>query len=364
MKISLLTSIFLLGAVALHGADATTPIDRHALVSRHNPVITRVDPWAPLSVGNGEFAFTADITGLQTFGDYYHQNGIPLETLARWAWHENANPAGYKLADANEPYTAYGNTVGYPTNAKGAAGQWLRENPQDMPIGQLALDLVRPNGAALALNDIQDIKQTLDLWSGVITSTYSIDGNAVRVVTACDPTHDVLAVRVESPLVASGKLGVRLAFPRGHDLKVIRNPTLDWTSPESHTTAVVARTDHALELDRTRDGTHYHVSFASSGATSVTDAGPHAFRIAAAAGNTLEFTLGFNAAARAVRRHGRARGQRRALGKILAQRWRGRFFRQQRSSRGRARAPRRALAISHGDPVRRRRSPAGERTHR
>src|SRR4051812_47004969 len=42
-------------------------IDRAALVVRHNPVSRKLDPLAPLSVGNGEFAFTGDITGLQTF---------------------------------------------------------------------------------------------------------------------------------------------------------------------------------------------------------------------------------------------------------------------------------------------------------
>ena len=41
-------------------------IDRHALVTRHNVTINKPDPLATLSLGNGEFAFTADITGLQT----------------------------------------------------------------------------------------------------------------------------------------------------------------------------------------------------------------------------------------------------------------------------------------------------------
>ena len=40
------------------------PIDRFELVSRHNPVLTEANTESPLSVGNGEFAFTADITGL------------------------------------------------------------------------------------------------------------------------------------------------------------------------------------------------------------------------------------------------------------------------------------------------------------
>src|SRR5579862_8357797 len=47
----LVVVISLAGAVA----QAADLIDRHALVTRHNPHLTTVDPWAPLSVGNGEF---------------------------------------------------------------------------------------------------------------------------------------------------------------------------------------------------------------------------------------------------------------------------------------------------------------------
>ena len=62
-------------------------IDRYRVVTRHNPVVRSVDPFSPLSVGNGEFAFTADVTGLQTFPEAY-EKGIPLCTMAQWAWHE------------------------------------------------------------------------------------------------------------------------------------------------------------------------------------------------------------------------------------------------------------------------------------
>ncbi len=50
--------------LACAGAE---PIDREALVRRHNVVVRKVDFVAPLTVGNGGFAFTADITGLQAF---------------------------------------------------------------------------------------------------------------------------------------------------------------------------------------------------------------------------------------------------------------------------------------------------------
>jgi pyrroline-5-carboxylate reductase len=42
---------------------ATDSIDRKAVVTRHNPIFRALDARAPVSVGNGEFAFTADFTG-------------------------------------------------------------------------------------------------------------------------------------------------------------------------------------------------------------------------------------------------------------------------------------------------------------
>ncbi|UCH13223.1 MAG: hypothetical protein JSV22_08905, partial [Bacteroidales bacterium] len=54
-------------------------INRKALVQRHIPTLSSADSLSPFTVGNGEFAFTVDITGLQTFPDFY-ENGIPLGT--------------------------------------------------------------------------------------------------------------------------------------------------------------------------------------------------------------------------------------------------------------------------------------------
>ena len=52
------------------------PIDRYAVVSRNNPMLEQLDPYGPFSVGNGEFCFTADVTGLQSFYGYYYEHGF------------------------------------------------------------------------------------------------------------------------------------------------------------------------------------------------------------------------------------------------------------------------------------------------
>jgi hypothetical protein len=283
-----------LAPLVLRAANPPARIDRHALVTRHNPHVTAVDPWASLSVGNGEFAFTCDVTGLQTFTSYYLEHGITTETEARWSWHENANPKGYALADAHRDFTAYGQTLGYPTKSSGPAGQWLRENPHIQPLPQLSLDLSASGRAVLTPADIRDIDQTLDLWSGTITSRYTVVGEPVRVMVACAPNADVLAVRIESPLIAAGRLGVRLALPRGYDLRIKNNAPLDWSDPDSHASNVIAQTDHSLVVEHTRDASHYTLRLTSAPAIRAATVGPHAFVIHAAAGDRLEFTVAFD----------------------------------------------------------------------
>jgi len=70
--------LFLTGS-SLARAASQGAIDRQTLVSRHNPYQAQLDARSPLSVGNGEFAFTADITGLQSVPQLY-ENGLPLCT--------------------------------------------------------------------------------------------------------------------------------------------------------------------------------------------------------------------------------------------------------------------------------------------
>ena len=41
------------------------------LIERHTIKIEKADALSSLSVGNGEFAITVDVTGLQSFPDFY-----------------------------------------------------------------------------------------------------------------------------------------------------------------------------------------------------------------------------------------------------------------------------------------------------
>ncbi len=94
-------------------ATAPAPIDREAIVTRHDPYISTVDPASPFMVGNGQFAMAVDITGLQTFREQYSAHS-PLLTQAQWGWHSFPNPNNYALEDALRPIEAHGQTYRYP----------------------------------------------------------------------------------------------------------------------------------------------------------------------------------------------------------------------------------------------------------
>ena len=296
MKILHFACLYLLALAPGLAAAATpaTPIDRQAVVARHDPQLRAIDPQAPLTVGNGRFAFTADVTGLQTLPDLYHAQGIPLETQARWSWHEDANPAGYTLADANVDYTAHGRTVGYPTNARSPAGQWLRENPHTQPLPRIGLVLTGKDARAITGADLTRIDQRLDLWQGRLQSKVTLLGQPVSVRSAVAPDSDALALAIESPLLQQGRLAVRIALPLGYArAKTHHNPPLDFTQPDAHRSTVLEQTDRKLVVEHRRDNARYAMTVASSARLIITHPAPHVLQIAPADGQSLDLTIAF-----------------------------------------------------------------------
>ena len=160
-------------------------IDRQALVRRHNIALSKPDPLTPLSVGNGEFAFTADITGLQTFPQY-HQQGMALGTQSQWGWHSMPNPDEYTLSDILDDYSVAGRKVPYASDRDysrtySPAATWLRANPHRLHLGQIGLRLTRADGSSVGMDDLTNTLQTLDLWTGLLTSRFETEGQTVKI---------------------------------------------------------------------------------------------------------------------------------------------------------------------------------------
>src|SRR5690349_4515224 len=275
---------------------AAAPIDRHALVTRHNPTIAAVDPSAPFMVGNGNFAFTADITGLQTFPDQY-SSLVPLMTQAQWAWHSFPNPQRFTLANAEVPIKVRGKTQKYPyltdwEQAKKPDVQWLRENPHRFSLGRIGLYLAKADGSPAAFADLSATRQTLDMWTGRLSSRFVFEGTPVEVETSVHPDRDLVIVRLRSNLLADGRLGVNLRFP-GVSAKLNPDPA-DWDHPDSHSTTELQRSAGGLTLARQLDDARYTVRVASDRELDIADPARHAYRLTAPGSMQLTLLVEFS----------------------------------------------------------------------
>ena len=290
-------------AVALILAPAlttSTPIDRCALVSRHNPTLRGPDPLSPLSLGNGGFAFTADITGLQTFPRFYDRDAqpagsrgsTPLVTESQWGWHSFPNPHGYTLADTFEKYDAHGRPVQYASRQDSAAGAWLRENPHKINLARVGFAIRKADGSEAALDDLQQTEQTLDLWTGMLSSRFSLDGAPVQVESWVHPERDLLAVRVRPGALPPSRIGVRLAFPSARSIH--SGDPSGWAATDRGRTVVARRTAHDIEWRRTLDETAYSVSLGWAGAARVEGHGPDWVLSVDRTDGPLEFVVAFS----------------------------------------------------------------------
>ena len=90
------------------------------------------------------------------------------------------------------------------------ATQWLIGNPNRINLGRIGLQY---KGATLDKSEIANPRQELDLWSGLLTSTFEVAGKSVKVVTQGDFDSDAVAISIDSELLSSGDLQIELDFP-------------------------------------------------------------------------------------------------------------------------------------------------------
>lgn len=239
-------------------------IDRKKLLKKHNPVLTEVDVETPLTVGNGELAFTADITGMQTFYETY--NTVPLCTMSQWGWHTkpvSEERYGYTLSDlVMTEYGRKGRTISYPKRRQPGNEEvydWLRENPHHLNLSRIGLTLGKEE---ITSSMIHSIHQELHLYEGILESSFAIGKDACKVETACDNAgNQVLAFRLTGQALRNKSLEVKIDFPYG-------SPHIsgsDWESKDRHETKSLKAEKGRLILKRTLDRDIYYVGIATNG---------------------------------------------------------------------------------------------------
>jgi hypothetical protein len=270
-------------------ANDKNKIDRHALVTRHNIVWNDCSGQIPL--GNGEFCFNVDGTGLQTFGG---------NSLSHWGWHSFPLPEGV-TQDQIPPTGTFqqGRITGpdiFPKD-KSKIRNWMMDNPHPLNLGRIRL--VRLNGEALVPGDIQGLSRSLDLWSGLHTSNFKINGQAVHVVTCVNPKTDMVAVRIESTLLRSGEIKAVIDFP--YPSTKINQPWIgNFQLGINNKTIVLPahKSKKTIDFRREVDAITYYTTLSWSTSTELkpsSTAGAQAWYLQSKGTSSIEFTCNFSA---------------------------------------------------------------------
>jgi hypothetical protein len=267
-------------------------------VARHSPRYRSLNPGAPLSVGNGEFCFTADVTGLQTFPDAHPGGsegdispGTLLGTMAQWGWHSTPAPS-YDLRESQRMYDTPHGRVPYVDltttsaihNQYGAtpAEEWLRNNPHRLDLGRIGL---WTPGILADVGSIDDIDQHLDLLTGILTSKFRLGSRSFTVNTAAHPRRDAVAILIETD--DDERVGIRIRFSYGSEAW---GNAADWSRPDHHQSEAVTAADGWL-VDRQVDDTTYQARITAGSAT-LDRVGDHEYVVSArgSLAVTVEFT--------------------------------------------------------------------------
>ncbi len=236
-------------------------INRQAVVQRHTVVLTKADSLSSLSVGNGTFCFTADVTGLQTFPNEYAK-GVPLGTQSEWGWHSFPNTEGYKIEESFMDYDVHGRKVPYAVQTakeerNKLAANYIRQNPHRLQLGNLGFDLRKKDLSIVQLADIKDVHQTLDMWTGELKSHFTIEGETVDVSTFCHQEQDIISVKVKSKLLRTGQIKICLRFPYPTD-KFLDEGN-NWGDEDKHQSSILKSIDNHVLIEHQLDTTSYHV---------------------------------------------------------------------------------------------------------
>jgi hypothetical protein len=221
-------------------------------------------------------------------------------TQAQWAWHSFPNPNRFRIEDAMVPLTVHGRTRHYPAlrdwdEAQAPNIQWLRENPHRFDLGRVGLHLAHADGRAAVFDDLSATRQSLDLWTGRLSSRFEFDGVPVQVETSVHPERDLLIVKMRSDLLAQGRAGVTLRFS-GIGARLNPDPS-DWTRPDTHVTRENTRGVRRLALTRVLDDTRYSVQVGADRDLVITRPGVHEYRFVSSGSDELNLLVEFSARA-------------------------------------------------------------------
>ncbi|KAB5582518.1 Six-hairpin glycosidase-like protein [Coniochaeta sp. 2T2.1] len=271
-------------------ASATSCAQRRNVVRAFNVRRNASSSTTPLQVGNGNFAFGVDVTGLQTFN--------PFATLSTWGWHNFSlptTPGQTSISDfTGLDWWTHGRLVNYnqPNPAENDISTWLIQNPQRVNLANIGFSF---GDAKVSESDLQQTNQVLDLYSGKITSTFFYKGSLVEVLTWADPGSDSIGISVKCDLLSDGSLGVFFDFPYSDRNKFDAPFVGVWNATDKHSTVLTQTHDNGATILHTMDANSYFTlaKWSSKGKVTGPLAGTHRYVLTTPGAKSLDLTVAF-----------------------------------------------------------------------
>ncbi|KAI4859779.1 Six-hairpin glycosidase-like protein [Hypoxylon rubiginosum] len=246
----------LLLLIAFRGIYATCGIDRRHVVRSFNPRRNASSETTPLQVGNGNFAFGVDVTGLQTFS--------PFATMSTWGWHNFSLPTTNGQTSVDDftglDWWTHGRLVNYnqPNPAESEISNWLIQNPQRVNLATIGFSFGDDD---MTEEKLEDKSQTLDLWTGQISSAFAYNGAPVKVETWADSSSDTIGIAIKSELLSADSLGIFFDFPLPTRNKFDAPFVGVFNATDQHITSLEAG-ENSATIRHDIDATSYYVTVA------------------------------------------------------------------------------------------------------
>ena len=270
MKKTLLTTFMVLFC----GLVSLAQIDRKVVLQRNNPHVMKADPLASLSVGNGHFATTVDVTGMQSFPEYFFE-GVPLCAMSDWGWHFFPNTENLKPEDTQKKMNlGHGReeifAVEYKTEGRNKqATEYFRVNPHRLNLGNMGLVFGKDN--EVKIGDITDIDQTLNLYDGNIRSKYKVNGIPVDVTTAALADRSAIIFSINTKLFRKNMAKLCLSLPYVSGKHADAATDFSGANMDKHSSKIVAKTGSSAIIEHTLDATTYYIKVSWKGSAKMID---------------------------------------------------------------------------------------------
>ncbi|MBK6285613.1 MAG: hypothetical protein IPF54_25740, partial [Draconibacterium sp.] len=141
-----------------------------------------------------------------------------LGTQSEWGWHSFPNTENYRLEETYQYFDVESRKVPYAVQwnepgRKQDAANYFRMNPHRLQLANFGFALFNADKSKVEVGEIKNINQNLNLWEGLIESSFEIENEKIDVSTCVHPEKDLVEVEINSKRISKGLVGLKLSFP-------------------------------------------------------------------------------------------------------------------------------------------------------